>query len=73
MTETLPTEAAALLANATHAAFVDAMNGGFVVSAIILLGSVVVALTLIPKKMRVTQSGADLETTGKPQLVSAVD
>ena len=49
------------------------MNGGFVVSAIILFGSVVVALTLIPKKMRVTQAGADLETTGKPQLVSAVD
>lgn len=73
MTETLPTEAAALLVSSTNTAFVDAMNGGFVVSAIILLGSVVVALTLIPKKMRATQASADSETTGTPQLASVVD
>ena len=56
LASSLPAETATLLTDATNAAFVSAMNGGFVVSAVILLGSVVVALTLIPKKMRTTQA-----------------
>ena len=68
--QSLPAETAALLTNATNQAFVQAMNGGFVISAIILVGSVVVALTLIPKKMRETQAGSDDATPADRQPVS---
>ena len=54
---TLPSEAATILTEAANTAFVEAMRGGFVVSAVILVGAVVVALTLVPKKMRATQAG----------------
>ena len=37
-------------------AFLSAMNDGFVISAVVLLSSVVIAFTLIPTRMRDTQA-----------------
>lgn len=48
LAQTLPAETASVLTTVTNEAFVEAMRGGFVVSAVILIGSVIVALTLIP-------------------------
>ena len=67
--QSLPADVAAALTEATNTAFVDAMTGGFVLSAVILIGSVAVALTLIPRHMRQTQAEAPMteESESEPQ------
>jgi DHA2 family multidrug resistance protein-like MFS transporter len=58
----LPAELASSLMTAANGAFMDAMNDGFVISAIVLLSSVVIAFTLIPTRMRTAQ--AEFDETG---------
>ena len=58
----LPAELAASVMAAANAAFMAAMNDGFVISAVVLLSSVVIAFTLIPTRMRGTQ--AEFDETG---------
>ena len=57
--QALPPETASVVVEAANQAFVDAMVSGFQISAIILVSAVVIAFTLIPKKMRATQAVAD--------------
>ncbi len=56
--QSLPAELAATVLDATRVAFVDAMTGGFRLSAIVLTAAVVIAFTLIPRRMRSTQAEA---------------
>ena len=53
---TLPAETAATVVTAANEAFIDAMVVGFRVSAAILVATVLVALWLIPKRMREAQA-----------------
>ena len=55
----LPTELATNVLTVANGAFVDAMTTGFQISAIILLGAVVIAFTLIPNRMRTDQASTD--------------
>lgn len=57
----LPAETAATVLNAANNAFVEAMTAGFRISAVILAMVVVIAFTLIPRRMRVVQAQS-LET-----------
>ena len=59
--QSLPAEAAAALTEAANTAFIDAMTGGFVLSAVILVAAVVVGLTLVPRRMRSAQAGLEIE------------
>jgi EmrB/QacA subfamily drug resistance transporter len=52
----LPADVAATVTGAANGAFVDAMTAGFALSAVILIGAVVVALTLVPRRMRTVQA-----------------
>ena len=54
----LSPELAGSVIDAANTAFVDAMTTGFQISAVILLTAVVIAFTLIPKRMRSTQAEA---------------
>ncbi len=56
--QSLPLETAATVIEAANSAFVDAMVTGFRVSAVILVSAVVIAFTLIPKRMRDVQAEA---------------
>lgn len=56
--EQLPTEAGAALVNAANLAFVDAMTTGFFVSAVFVALAAIIAVTLIPTKMRQVQAEA---------------
>jgi DHA2 family multidrug resistance protein-like MFS transporter len=63
----LPAELATTVVNAANGAFMQAMNDGFVISAVVLLSSVVIAFTLIPTRMRQAQAEFDesgFEPTG---------
>jgi EmrB/QacA subfamily drug resistance transporter len=55
----LPGELGADVLAAANTAFVDAMTTGFQISAAILLAAVVIAFTLIPRRMRTTQAQVD--------------
>ena len=57
--QSLPTETATIVVHAANRAFVDAIVAGFQISAVILVSAVVIAFTLIPKRMRDTQAAAD--------------
>jgi MFS transporter, DHA2 family, integral membrane protein len=57
----LPENAGLALTEAANIAFVDAMTSGFALSAAVILASVVVAFTLIPRRMRETQAGLEVE------------
>ena len=57
----LPTELGASVVAAANTAFVDAMTTGFQISAVILLGAVVIAFTLIPSRMRASQAEVEVE------------
>lgn len=62
----LPAELATTLTTTANLAFVDAMTSGFFVSAAILLGSLAVALTMIPTRIRERQvTTADLGTVAE--------
>lgn len=56
---TLPAGGAAALTGAAHAAYVDAITRGFAVSAVVLVAALVVAATMIPRRMRATQAQAE--------------
>jgi EmrB/QacA subfamily drug resistance transporter len=58
----LPEDLGATLVSAANQAFIDAMSTGFRISAALLLTSVVIAFTLIPRHMRTEQ--ATLEPGG---------
>ena len=58
----LPAELGATLTAVANDAFLAAMNDGFVISAVVLLSSVVIAFTLIPTRMREQQ--AEFDETG---------
>lgn len=63
----LPAELGAALVAAANQAFVDAMTGGFIISAVVLASSLVIAYTLIPKRLREKQADFDeagFEPTG---------
>jgi DHA2 family multidrug resistance protein-like MFS transporter len=61
----LPAELGEALMTAANGAFMDAMNLGFVISGVVLTSSVVIAFTLIPRRMRTTQASFD-ETGFEP-------
>ena len=61
----LPTELGTALMAAANDAFMNAMNDGFIISAVVLTSAVVIAFTLIPTRMRTTQAGFD-ETGFEP-------
>jgi EmrB/QacA subfamily drug resistance transporter len=55
----LPTDAATALTRAAEEAYVDAITRGFAISAAVLIAALVVALTMIPRRMRPSQAQAD--------------
>jgi EmrB/QacA subfamily drug resistance transporter len=57
-TQNLPTGTATIVLDAARATFVDAMTAGFRISAAFLATAVVIALTLIPRRMRTSQAVA---------------
>jgi len=67
----LPAEAALSLQAVASQAFIDAMNTGFLVSAGVLVSAVVIAFTLIPKRMRVTQASHEPVVLGGLEPVPA--
>lgn len=58
----LPAELGAALMAAANEAFMNAMNDGFIISAVVLASAVVIAFTLIPTRMRTDQ--AEFDETG---------
>ena len=58
----LPAEVGAALMAVANEAFMDAMNDGFIISAVVMASAVVIAFTLIPRRMRTTQ--AEFDETG---------
>jgi DHA2 family multidrug resistance protein-like MFS transporter len=63
----LPAELGGAVMAAANASFMSAMNDGFVISAVVLMSSVVIAFTLIPSSMRPKQAEFDesgFEPTG---------
>jgi len=54
-----PAELAATLINGTNLAFIDSMNSGFTISAVVLGFAVVIAFALIPKTMRSEQATSE--------------
>jgi hypothetical protein len=66
----LPSEIATTLTTTANLAFVDAMTAGFLVSAGILLATLVVALTMVPTRVRETQATTEeFESTRTPEIV----
>ena len=63
---TLPADAASELTRSANDAFVDAMIRGFVISTAVLLAALVVATTMIPRRMRAAQAEATDDTTDGP-------
>ena len=57
----LPTDAGLALVNGANLAFVDAMTSGFLVSAIFVGFAAIVAITMIPTRMREVQAVEDSE------------
>jgi hypothetical protein len=55
----LPSNAAAALTHAANTAYVDAITRGFLISAIVMVAALVVAVTLLPRRMRTTQAEVD--------------
>ena len=70
--QSLPASAANVVVEAANAAFVDAMVAGFRISAVVLVSAVVIAFTLIPKRMRDTQAQADDTDTESPAAIDQV-
>jgi EmrB/QacA subfamily drug resistance transporter len=60
----LPTEIGQNVIAAANQAFVDAMTTGFQISAVVLLSAIVIAFTLIPKRVRISQAGEFAEDDG---------
>lgn len=64
----LPAEVATTLTTTANLAFVDAMTNGFFVSAAILLGTVAVALTMVPTRLREVQATNEEFESGEPVI-----
>jgi EmrB/QacA subfamily drug resistance transporter len=62
---TLPQADAAALTRAANDAYVDAITRGFAVSLAVLVAALVVAVTMIPRRMRAAQAQAD--AVGMPE------
>jgi EmrB/QacA subfamily drug resistance transporter len=60
---TLPPEAARELTRSANDAFVDAMTRGFTISLGVLVAGLVVAVVMIPRRMRASQAAATDDTT----------
>ena len=56
---TLPPDGAAELTRAAHGAYVDAITRGFALSTAVLVVALVVAATMIPRRMRTAQAQAE--------------
>jgi EmrB/QacA subfamily drug resistance transporter len=56
---TLPPDGAAALTRAAHGAYVDAITRGFALSTAVLVVALVVAATMIPRRMRTAQAQAE--------------
>ena len=59
LVESLPLEVATIVTDAANVAFVDAFTTGLWVSAGFMAAAVVVALTMLPRRMRATQADDD--------------
>ncbi len=71
---TLPPDAAAELTRSANDAFIDAMTRGFTISTVVLLAALVVAVTMIPRRMRAAQAEASddvIENNGNERHVDA--
>jgi hypothetical protein len=55
----LPPDVAAALTRTANTAFVDAITRGFVISAIVMIAAFIVAITMLPRRMRSAQADAD--------------
>jgi len=65
----LPADVGATVMSAANDAFIDAMTVGFQISAVILVSAIVIAFTLIPRRMRAEQAtndGLSVEESGGP-------
>jgi EmrB/QacA subfamily drug resistance transporter len=60
----LPPEGATALTRAANDAYVDAMTRGFAISTAVLLAALVVAVTMIPRRMRTAQAEATDDADG---------
>ena len=63
---TLPPDGAAALTRAANEAYIDAITHGFAISAAVMLAALVVAVTMIPRRMRTAQAEASDGTAGVP-------
>jgi EmrB/QacA subfamily drug resistance transporter len=61
---TLPPDGAAALTQAANDAYIDAITRGFAISAAVLVAALVVAATMIPRRMRTAQAEATDEPSG---------
>jgi EmrB/QacA subfamily drug resistance transporter len=68
--QVLPSDAATAFTNAANTAYVDAVTRGFAISAAVMVAALVVALTMLPGRMRTAQAEADpgeeLASAGRP-------
>ena len=64
----LPAEVATTLTTTANLAFVDAMTNGFFVSAAILLGTLAVALTMVPTRLREVQATNEEFVVAEPVI-----
>ena len=64
----LPAELASTVTSTANLAFVDAMTSGFFVSAAILFGTLAVALTMVPTRLRETQATDEELEAGTPVI-----
>ena len=68
-TEGLPADVALQVVSGANAAFVDAITFGFAVSIGVIVAAAVVALTLLPNKMREAQAEIDnADSTPRPRI-----
>ena len=63
---TLPGGLATTLTHAANRAFVDAITGGFLISAVVMIASITVAATMLPRRMRTAQAAADDDEEAQP-------
>jgi EmrB/QacA subfamily drug resistance transporter len=55
----LPANVGATLTRVANHAFVDAITRGFVISAVVMVAALIVAVTMLPRRMRTVQAQAD--------------
>jgi len=65
----LPAHAAGSLTHAANTAYVDAITRGFLVSAVVMAAAFVVAVVMIPRRMRAVQNDAESTEPGEAREV----